>query len=114
MAVNIETTQGLKFLEVLQQIRSNSTLHNCCLESAQNDAIAEIMEHICDACIYLSAEETIDAFDRYTAHVIAGELELGKSFISYLLYAQSLRKKCTVELFLISSTMDREFCILAH
>ena len=69
-------------MEVLQQIRSTSTLYKCCLESAYNDVIAEIMEHFCDACIYLSAEETIDAYGRYTAHVIAGELELGKSFTS--------------------------------
>jgi hypothetical protein len=67
-------------LEV-QQIHSNSTLYNCCLESAYNDVIAEIMEHICDACIYLSAEETIVAFGRYTAHVIVGDMELGGSFI---------------------------------
>jgi hypothetical protein len=53
------------------------------------------MRHICDACIYLSDKETIDAFGRYTAHVIVGELELSKSFISWLLYAQSLRKKCS-------------------
>jgi hypothetical protein len=40
------------------------------------------MEHICDACIYLSAEETIDAFCMNTAHVTIGEMELGKSFTS--------------------------------
>jgi len=33
-------------LEVLQQIHSISTLHNCCLESSYNDVIAEIMEHM--------------------------------------------------------------------
>ena len=81
MAVNIDNPRfKILFLEVVQQIHSISTLHNCCLESSY-DVIAEIMEHICDACIYLSAEET-DAFGRYTVHVIVGELELGKSFIS--------------------------------
>jgi len=98
MAVNIDNLRfKVLFLEVLQQIHSISTLHNCYLVSAYYDLIAEIMEHICDACIYLSAEETIDAFGRYSSHVTAG---------AQLLYVQSLRQKCIVKLFLISSTMD--------
>jgi hypothetical protein len=52
------------------------------MESTYNNVIAAILEDICDACIYLSAEEIIDAFGRYTAHVTFRELELGKSFIS--------------------------------
>jgi len=77
MAVNIDNLRfKILFLEVLQQIHSISTLLNCYLVSAYCYVIAEIMEHICDACIYLSAEETIDAFGRYSAHIIAGELEL--------------------------------------
>lgn len=34
------------FLEVLQQIRSNSTLHSCCLESAYNDVIVSFKQKL--------------------------------------------------------------------